>query len=553
MNTTTASPPINVAVTARRLNADALVGLALVIAVVGRCGYLLFGPMSGVSYRLTDDAYYYFQTARHIVSGSGVTFDGINATNGFHPLWMALLLPFFAVTRSDPDASLRLVSVVMALMAGGAFWICWHAVSRSVGTLAGVVALLMLAHPVMVIDLLNGLESGLVILLLFGAMWLDQRRPLFRRDEGRGWRVLAGGVLGIIFLCRLDTAFIVIGLMLLVWLLQTHRPLSRAAPVEMVKRYWPAAAGFVVLTLPYLTWNKVRFGHLMPISGALKTSFPVPVLDVDKLFAFQWLPYTAFIGVSTAWVGMSLLMPGSVLRGALARWRSEGRLPLIAVLWLGCVMHYGYSALFSKWAAFYWHFASYVPVMVLMAAMTCQRVAEWLRRPRGVMRVAVGLSLGAVVVSTMLERRERGVHHGPRLEAAEWVRENLPPDAVIGMTDCGMFGYFCRRTTVNLDGVINGYEFQRALAEGDLPAYLARCGMTHLADYEVREDRRDQHRMYLPARLADRPGYIIEVTREGEAWASAPYRQRELTRSKPPFFFVIWNFENAKVYQRTSG
>ena len=41
----------------------------------------------------SDDAFYYFQIARNIATGHNVTFDGETLTNGFHPLWRALLTP----------------------------------------------------------------------------------------------------------------------------------------------------------------------------------------------------------------------------------------------------------------------------------------------------------------------------------------------------------------------------------------------------------------------------------------------------------------------------
>jgi len=39
-----------------------------------------------------DDAFYYFQIARNIVSLHRSTFDGTHLTNGYHPLWMLTLV-----------------------------------------------------------------------------------------------------------------------------------------------------------------------------------------------------------------------------------------------------------------------------------------------------------------------------------------------------------------------------------------------------------------------------------------------------------------------------
>ena len=58
---------------------------------------LFHNPMGAVLSLLSDDAFYYFKIASHIVAGEGSTFDGIARTNGYHPLWMIVLLGVFSL------------------------------------------------------------------------------------------------------------------------------------------------------------------------------------------------------------------------------------------------------------------------------------------------------------------------------------------------------------------------------------------------------------------------------------------------------------------------
>jgi hypothetical protein len=62
-----------------------LAGLAIFILSVCLVGYLPNGIFE-------DDAYFYFQIARNILDLHQSTFDGISTTNGYHPLWMAILV-----------------------------------------------------------------------------------------------------------------------------------------------------------------------------------------------------------------------------------------------------------------------------------------------------------------------------------------------------------------------------------------------------------------------------------------------------------------------------
>ncbi len=48
-----------------------------------------------------DDAYYYLGIARNIADGHGSTFDGLNPTNGYHPLWLAICVLAFKAGLDD--------------------------------------------------------------------------------------------------------------------------------------------------------------------------------------------------------------------------------------------------------------------------------------------------------------------------------------------------------------------------------------------------------------------------------------------------------------------
>jgi hypothetical protein len=63
-----------------------------------------------------DDAYYYFKVAQNITEGHGSTFDGINPTNGYHPLWMVICIPIFFFARYDLILPLRILIMVMAAL-----------------------------------------------------------------------------------------------------------------------------------------------------------------------------------------------------------------------------------------------------------------------------------------------------------------------------------------------------------------------------------------------------------------------------------------------------
>lgn len=52
-----------------------------------------------------DDSFYYFNIASNLAAGRFSTFDGgVTRTNGYHPLWMLFITPFYWIF--DKEAAL---------------------------------------------------------------------------------------------------------------------------------------------------------------------------------------------------------------------------------------------------------------------------------------------------------------------------------------------------------------------------------------------------------------------------------------------------------------
>ena len=66
-----------------------------------------------------EDAFYYFQIARNLAEGKFSTFDGgITRTNGYHPLWLFLITPFYWIFDKE-TALFAIKAFEIMLLAGG--------------------------------------------------------------------------------------------------------------------------------------------------------------------------------------------------------------------------------------------------------------------------------------------------------------------------------------------------------------------------------------------------------------------------------------------------
>jgi hypothetical protein len=492
-------------------------GVALAAAVV----FALVAPLPALLYRITDDAYYYFNVARNVVLGHGLTFDRMNATNGFHPLWMLVLIPVFAVMPNDPERALRLVFVCVALVAVASGWAAYRAASRLAGRTAALVVLPALISPLLSNPVLSGLETGLLVWLLYEFFGACERDDLLATHASTTRNLTLGLSLAALFLCRLDTVFLGFGLVA-VLLPRFRMAADRGALVRKLAIVSLAACPPVAI---YLGWNALRFHHWMPISGMLKSTFPVVSFSARELGFLDTLIGEACLGVATVVLGLAWIRP-AWFEGPGARFGSSGWLAVTAA-WFGAWLHFLNRLLFMNWGVYWWHFASYGPVALLALALALRPIV---RRPRAAIATAWML-LGLSLATLWFDTRHRGEKQERWIQAATWARSHLPTDAVIGMTDCGLFGYLSDRRTVNLDGVINSFAYWQALRERRLDRFLADEHVTHFG-YHAVQYRDGVFVARIPAHVLGEPDAVIVTTPDAEVFRSEPYSQG---------LYVLWD------------
>src|SRR3990172_5771239 len=144
----------------------------------------------------SDEGFYYFKGARNLAAGQGFTFDRLNPTNGFHPLWLFLITPLFAFAQLNLLFPLRLLVILSALLSAGTAILLYRIVSRYTSTeIAALVGLLWIILPrIHVITLHAGVEAGLnafCILLFWYALVAfspsSDRQMILRKLAGMGF------------------------------------------------------------------------------------------------------------------------------------------------------------------------------------------------------------------------------------------------------------------------------------------------------------------------------------------------------------------------------
>lgn len=183
--------------------------------------WVLFVPTSSLlNWFTTDDAFYYFKVAQNIAEGHGSTFDGMHLSNGYHPLWMLICVPVFALARFDLILPLRLIVLISILLSAGTSVIIFRLLKRWVREpIAWLVGLSWALLPAIARNAtLKGMEAGVNV--FFVALLVERVASLREeRDEKRKPRHIfaIGLIAALAVMSRLDNIFVLLAIGL--WLI----------------------------------------------------------------------------------------------------------------------------------------------------------------------------------------------------------------------------------------------------------------------------------------------------------------------------------------------
>jgi hypothetical protein len=500
--------------------------------------FFLRAGMERVLTVVPDDAAYYFTIAENASGGEGLTFDRIDRSNGFQPLWLAVLVPVYRAYQGSPETMCRVVLVLQLVVLSVAALLLAATLARFFSRRTVLVSLLLFLFFVFV-PAANGMESAVLVLFLALVFHEGSRAEVFRRHDPKRELVL-GILLGLVVLSRLDMVFLPLAVVAASFgSALGGRDERRARFVRTLC----IGAGVAAVVLPYLVYNEASFGAVMPISGLLKSSFP---RFSPPAYALSTLGKRGLAG---------LLLAAGYAAYALARFRSgrSGADSLryyrsaMTVMACAILLHFIHALLFMKWAVFSWH---YVPYVFFGAVAICEPVERFLapavsKRSRAAYRIAVAaiVALGCVATFRALSRPLEGDWRLAAYAAARWARENTDTDAVFAMKDAGNFAYFSGRRVVNLDGVVNNLEYQAALREKNLRAYLAIRGVGFIVQHafwnrpDVTKGEYDSLAVSYRSHLYECESDSIVLPKSDEVYRSRPYFDGPYET-----VFVIWKF-----------
>jgi len=474
--------------------------LTAALMVVGLVSRLL--PLTEPHGRLlrqfmTEDGYLMQGIARNIALGHGLTVsDGTIQTNGTQPLAAFLFAALHYLAGADKILGIAYVEAFSAVVSLAAAWF-FYALARKLlrghpdgRPLAMLVASLWFASPLIVKHSMNGLETGLYLLVslatldLFAGFIEDNPNQFSPRQM-----VALGAMFGLCFLIRNDAAFLIaaalVARIVLLW--------PKSARLWRYRIVEAAIPGLISLgiAMPWLVYNYRLFGSIMPISGIAEAldvkrgenliylpakllEFVTVVVPIPSLLETR----TLMIVLAVAVIAAALVLAGKTL------WSSSTAAPFVLLTYgiFGILLILFYGIYFGVPYFLSRYFSVLSPALALVGITAAYRLLMLMRndvRQMVVLPIACLIGLFVVALNGVLYRN--GMWH-QHFQVVDWVEAHVPPQTWVGAVQTGTLGYFHDRT-INLDGKVNPEALRARLTEGGVIPYVVRSKIEYLADW----------------------------------------------------------------------
>lgn len=223
--------------------------ISLITIIMAVHLYAAFSAPHNFSMRwfIRDDAYYYFKVAQNIAEGHGSTFDGINLANGYHPLWMVVCVPVFALASFDLILPLRVLLVIMAVISALTSLLLFRLLRKAFPEPVAMLAAAYWGLSTLIHNIITqpGMETGITALAIILMLYLLQKFDERWRAEGvtkRSIVILALGALFVLF-SRLDSVYL--ALIVGVWAIFRSTPIRYLLPIDLLLTFFIVVFAYI--------------------------------------------------------------------------------------------------------------------------------------------------------------------------------------------------------------------------------------------------------------------------------------------------------------------
>jgi hypothetical protein len=434
-----------------------LVVLVVICAAASAIFVLSSSQYGNIGFPL-DDAWIHQTYARNLIQfGQWVYFPGQVSAGSTSPLWTIFLSVAYLVSNKIPYAWTLILGFLSLLGLALAGEQIFRNLSANVRSKIPWVGIFLATEWHLVWGSASGMET-----ILFGALIL----VVFVCLTGpRQSYLLAGILAGITVWVRPD------GITLLGPAIFIAALLPQAWKIK-IQAAMKVLGGFAVPFIGYLIFNLIIAGNLWPNTFYAKQAEYAVMIDQPFLQRFGNLIALPLIGAGC------ILIPGFIF----ASWKSirDRDWNAIALLlwWLGYTLIYA-----IRLPVTYQHGRYLIPAMPIYFIVGLIGTAQFLKAKYTINRLKwygsklilaslVGVQIVFGFQGALAYRQDVGIINSEMVATAEWLNDNISPNAVIAAHDIGAIGYFSQLQILDLAGLVSPEVIPFIRDEIRLAAYL---------------------------------------------------------------------------------
>ncbi|MBK8551316.1 MAG: hypothetical protein IPL53_09765 [Ignavibacteria bacterium] len=239
------------------------------ILIISGLAFTFFTPLNYLINFAHDDSFFYIKAALNYSLGFGSTFDRVNITNGYHPLWFLFLALYYFLLNSISSFSTEYIyrfTVLLQIIISASTLYFISKLFRANNDVSNYKKKYFLFIPLYIILVFTrdfGMESQLAC-LLFSIYCFLKSEELYRQ---KNFAVLKSLLLCLLFLTRTDYLFSIVPFMILFDYYTSDRKIGlRQLMISTVMLTFTAVS--------YFLFNKMTYGYFLTISAVSKNTFP---------------------------------------------------------------------------------------------------------------------------------------------------------------------------------------------------------------------------------------------------------------------------------------
>ncbi len=421
---------------------------------------LVFAFMTPIKFLINfahDDSFFYLKTAYNFSKGLGSTFDGVNITNGYHPLWFIILSAYFLLLNQfftfSPDLYFRLVVIIHFAICAGILMLVFK-IFKLRKENPEYLRQFFLFIPLFIVLVFTrdfGMESQLLCLIYSTYLYLKSKEVF----QGKSFIIYKIILLNLLFLSRVDYLFSIIPSIIISDYLSSEKERIRFLVISCLTVF--------ILSISYFTFNKMYYGYFLTVSGVLKNSFPDFVLFQNLKIIFL-SPSLMFHFVKFLFIVYTILFSLLYFR------KNKNKLNKIdiflfystcgSILFIILNLSYNMQAL-REW---YVTFPTFIGSLLFIFSLSFSEKRFYLK-------------FGTLIILCLIYFYETRMNNFKWNSSYDYAislknvtNEN---DKIFQIDFSGAVGFFSERKLINGDGLINSFEYLDYLKQHNLRSYFS--------------------------------------------------------------------------------